>query len=681
MNVANATASAWLDANQRHLMAAVGLLRKRLEHHLAIQEGNSTGLTAVRIAEAVVAEAAEALPSPSSLEIIAKKFGLSGFERDTLLLTAAPELDGAFGQLLAATQRDPMRRSPTFSLALTALPDAHWSAVTPSGPLRKWRLLDFPRGESLTQSPLRINERTLHFLTGIECLDERLQSVVLPLPAAPIDLPSTQKKVAQHLHAALESAFAEAGPRVIQLCGEANAVHAVVASACHQGQWHALRLRPADVPTNPAERETFARLCEKENRLGDAVFLVEADDTESAETVRTLRAWLDAVDCPILVSGRELLGHPRGAALRFDLPALGFAEQKKLWRRALHGAAEGLNGELDRLAMQFNLSAPAIATVSAEARAQLSVGEDKSAPRAREDPERTDDPPGDPLARALWDSCRRHSRQRLDDLAQRIETIASKKDLVLPPGPLQRLEDILVQVRQRATVYEQWGFAAKSARGLGITALFAGASGTGKTMAAEVLARELRLDLYRIDLSSVVSKYIGETEKNLRRVFDAAEDSGAVLLFDEADALFGKRSEVRDSHDRYANLEVSYLLQRMETYRGLAILTTNQKAALDDAFTRRLRFIIEFPFPNAEHRAKIWQRAFPKNTPTEQLDLDKLARLNVAGGNIRNVALHAAFLAAEAKSPVRMTHLLDAARNEYAKLEKPLMETETRGWV
>jgi SpoVK/Ycf46/Vps4 family AAA+-type ATPase len=216
--------------------------------------------------------------------------------------------------------------------------------------------------------------------------------------------------------------------------------------------------------------------------------------------------------------------------------------------------------------------------------------------------------------------------------------------------------------------------------GLGISALFAGPSGTGKTLAAEVIAGVLGLDLYRIDLSQVVSKYIGETEKNLRRVFDAAEEGGAVLLFDEADALFGKRSEVKDSHDRYANIEVSYLLQRMEQYRGLAVLTSNLKDSLDDAFLRRLRFIVSFPFPDATQRAGIWRRAFPRATPTEGLDPDRLATLEVAGGTIRNIALSAAFLAADEGAPVRMQHLLQAARGEYEKLEKPLSRAEVAGW-
>jgi SpoVK/Ycf46/Vps4 family AAA+-type ATPase len=269
----------------------------------------------------------------------------------------------------------------------------------------------------------------------------------------------------------------------------------------------------------------------------------------------------------------------------------------------------------------------------------------------------------------------------LDELAQRIPPNATWEDLVLPPAQAEMLREIAAHLRQRATVYQTWGFAAKNTRGLGISALFAGGSGTGKTLAAEVLAQELHLDLYRIDLSSVVSKYIGETEKNLRRVFDAAEESGVILLFDEADALFGKRSEVKDSHDRYANIEVSYLLQRMESYPGLAIMTTNLKSSIDTAFLRRIRFVVQFPFPDATQRAEIWRRVYPVNTPTDGLDTKKLAQLSVAGGNIRNIALNAAFLAADADEPVQMKHLLRAARTEYAKLEKSLTEAEIGGWV
>ncbi|MBC6463310.1 ATP-binding protein, partial [Actinomadura sp. HBU206391] len=195
-----------------------------------------------------------------------------------------------------------------------------------------------------------------------------------------------------------------------------------------------------------------------------------------------------------------------------------------------------------------------------------------------------------------------------------------------------------------------------------------------------VVAGQLGLDLFVIDLSQVVSKYIGETEKNLRRVFDAAERGGAVLLFDEADALFGRRSEVKDSHDRYANLEISYLLMRMEEYRGLAVLTTNMKKALDPAFLRRIRFVVDFPFPGQAERAEIWRRVIPAQTPSEGIDHVRLAQLTVAGGSIRNIALSAAFLAADEQAPLRMGHLLTAARTEYLKLERSLTAGEVAGW-
>ena len=193
-----------------------------------------------------------------------------------------------------------------------------------------------------------------------------------------------------------------------------------------------------------------------------------------------------------------------------------------------------------------------------------------------------------------------------------------------------------------------------------------------------MLANHLQLSLYRIDLSAVVSKYIGETEKNLRRLFDAADDGGALLFFDEADALFGKRSEVKDSHDRYANIEINYLLQRMEAYRGLAILATNMKTALDQAFLRRLRFIVPFQFPGIAERKAIWQRVFPPRMPSDSLDFDRLARLNITGGDIQNVALNSAFLAAQAGTPVTMQMVLDAVRTEFRKLERPINEQDLR---
>jgi SpoVK/Ycf46/Vps4 family AAA+-type ATPase len=320
-----------------------------------------------------------------------------------------------------------------------------------------------------------------------------------------------------------------------------------------------------------------------------------------------------------------------------------------------------MNGALERIVDYFHFDEPAIRDAAALARGSPQAGPD--------------------LGDVAWQVCRQQGRRALDTLAQRVEPRAQWGELVLPPTQTDTLRQIAIHLRQRAMVNQRWGFAQRYSRGHGLTALFYGGSGTGKTMAAEILARELDLDLYHIDLAALMSKYIGETEKNLRTVFDAAEQSGAVLLFDECDALFGKRSEVRDSHDRYANLEVSYLLQRMDSYRGMAILTTNQRHALDPAFVRRIRFIVQFPLPDAPSRARIWRGIFPAEAPLDAaLDFEQLAQLNVPGGVIRNIAVHAAFLAAEAGTRIGAPQILAASRTEYAKMDRPLTAAETRGW-
>jgi SpoVK/Ycf46/Vps4 family AAA+-type ATPase len=276
----------------------------------------------------------------------------------------------------------------------------------------------------------------------------------------------------------------------------------------------------------------------------------------------------------------------------------------------------------------------------------------------------------------LFAASRKHSNQRLSTLATKIRPRYRWQDIVLPPDTLLQLKEMVNTVRQRPIVYGQWGFERKLALGKGLNALFAGESGTGKTMAADIMAGLLGLDLYKVDLSTLVSKYIGETEKNLNRIFTEAATSNAILFFDEADAIFGKRSEVKDSHDRYANIEISYLLQRMESYDGVVILATNMRANLDEAFTRRLHFIIEFPFPEAADREVIWRVNFPKETPIAgDVDYGLLGRrFRLAGGNIRNIIMAAAFLAAEDGRGVNMSHLLHAARREYQKMGRLIDE-------
>ena len=328
------------------------------------------------------------------------------------------------------------------------------------------------------------------------------------------------------------------------------------------------------------------------------------------------------------------------------------------------GAVSLPEGMLARAMGQFHLSPTAIASVGR---------------RLRDEAEENRDP--DARGQALWRACKTESSAAISHLAETVVPAAGWDDLVLPSAQMALLRALAAQARHRDKVHEQWGFADKGARGLGAAALFAGPSGTGKTLAAEVIAGSLDLPLWRVDLSRMLSKWIGETEKNLASVFEAADPGGAVLLFDEADALFGKRGEVRDSHDRFANLEVSYLLQRMESYRGLAILTTNNEDALDRAFLRRLRAIVQFPFPDAKLREDIWRRAFPARTPMRELRFDKLARLQLSGGAIRNMALTAAFLAAEANDVVSMRRLWEAAQIECAKIKHPLSPAEIDDWL
>jgi SpoVK/Ycf46/Vps4 family AAA+-type ATPase len=278
----------------------------------------------------------------------------------------------------------------------------------------------------------------------------------------------------------------------------------------------------------------------------------------------------------------------------------------------------------------------------------------------------------------LFAAARAQSGADLAALASRVRPRRSWSELVLPPDAMAQLHELVGRATHGPRVLGEWGFAERMSRGIGVTALFGGPSGTGKTLAAEIVAAELGVDLFRVDLAGVVSKYIGETEKNLDRIFRAAEHANGVLLFNESEALFGKRSEVHDSHDRYANIEVSYLLQKMEEFEGVAILTTNLRGNLDDAFVRRLAFTVLFPFPDVEYRRRIWRGVWPSAVPlAPDLDLDAMAdRFKLSGGNIANVALAAAFRAADRGTPVAMEDLLHATRREYQKVGKELSPAE-----
>lgn len=654
----------WLTANQKYLVDALTKVRIQLARHADLRES-------AEFSKPVAGQTPAApLSPPPALETLCHLFQLSPFEREVLLLCAGVELEAEFPRLLAAVQGDPSRLYPTFSLALAVLEAPHWSALSPRGPLRYWRLLEMGPGNNLVYSPLKIDERILHYLTGQNSLDERLADFVqVVVPVAEV-APSHQT-LAEHLGRVWSKAQEQHTLPVVQWCGGAAPDRAAVAAAgaarLNLGLYSmAAQFLPLDI----RELKNLLRLWEREAYLNNLALLLDCEGIEATDSsrVQALTTMLETMNTPVMLSTPERWQLPRRALLTLEVRKPTSTEQLRLWQSLLQGSPARTNGRLEPLVSQFNLSHHALRAAFAEAGGVLAS---QAGEEGVEEPD---------VTTRLWDSCRLLTRPRLENLAQRIEPAAAWEDLVLPAPQKEMLQNIALHVKHRLQVYEAWGFAGKSTRGLGISAVFVGPSGTGKTMAAEVIAQELRLDLFRIDLSQVVSKYIGETEKNLKQVFDAAEDGGAILLFDEADALFGKRSEVKDSHDRYANIEISYLLQRMESYRGLAILTTNMKEAMDKAFLRRLRFVVAFPFPDPALRAQIWQGIFPAATPLDRLDIQKLARLNITGGNIRNIAMHAAFLAADAGEPVNMGHLLRAVRQEYSKLEKTLSEVESSGW-
>jgi len=686
----------WLDANTRYMTAAVAwvraLLRERVKapfhapvlqppavsyaphsfwrsvgrrrilltepsaapetELLALESGERPGPAAARMEEI----AATMTPAPQLL-LLAERLGLSEFERHVLLLCAATELDTSVAGLCAQAQGDVSRPYPTFALALTLFGGGAWEALSPERPLRYWRLVDIdqPGPTPLTVSALRADGRIVDLLKGVAYLDDRVSSLLSALPDPGDPVPASQRASADAIVQQLHAVATDVPP--IQLLGvDAESKQIVAGLVCRELGLRVFRLDWRMLPSSPVELESYVRLLQREKRLLPAALYLDADagDGASVTPVDTLLARLSGG--VVFLATRYLRPVSSRAPIAADVAKPAELEQRQCWAAEL---GEPAGTVADELSAQFDLNAETIRELVRREAAGASA--DPSTLRDR-----------------LWDACRGLTRPRLDTLAHRVVPRATWDDIVLPDAEEALLRQIADQVAHRSTVYSTWGFAQRMSRGLGISVLFAGATGSGKTMAAEVIANHLRLDLFRIDLSAVMSKYIGETEANLRRLFDAAEDGGAILFFDEADALFGKRTEIKDSHDRYANIEINYLLQRMESYGGLAILATNMKSALDQAFMRRLRFVVDFPFPGVAERKTMWQKAFPANTPTDGLDADRLARLNVTGGHISVIALNAAFDAARAGTPVTMPIVLDAARIEFRKLGRSINEADFR---
>jgi len=614
------------------------------------------------------------------LERLRAAFQLTPFDIDVLLLALAPEIERKYTTLYAYLQDDITKKLPSVDLALRVFcpsGEEKWAArqrFTSSAPLRKHELLhlasDTVQGQlTLLDHTFTVDERIMNYLFDTDDFDTRLLSFAdCREPHVQLDDMLLADETKQQLLRFLHEHETTDTQVLLYFYGPAGVGKRSTAEALCQALGrkllviHGKKVQHGD----PTAFSLTIRLALREARLQNAALYWDGFDTLLSDEAWSARTTF----LRELVGQHELLfsagdttwepteTFPQTSFLRLEFALPSTAEREQLWTRALR-SSDTLGPDIDThtLASRFRLSGRQIHAAAATA-----------GNRARwQDPEHRHVSMTD-----LTAACRLQSNRKLETLAKKITPRYTWNDIVLPMERLQQLRELCDSVIHRVTVYEDWGFDRKLSLGKGVNALFSGPSGTGKTMSAEVIAHELGLDLYKIDLSTVVSKYIGETEKNLSRIFAEATTSNAILFFDEADALFGKRSEVKDAHDRYANIETGYLLQKMEEYEGVVILATNLRKNMDDAFVRRMHYTIEFPFPTEYERHRIWTRIWPEAVPRSvEVNLASLAqRFEITGGNIRNIAVAAAFLAAADEGRVTMSHLLHATRREYQKMGK-----------
>jgi SpoVK/Ycf46/Vps4 family AAA+-type ATPase len=511
-----------------------------------------------------------------------------------------------------------------------------------------------------TARPVRVSDRVIAFLRGHDPIDETIAGAVHVTAHPPslkdVILPET---IVQRVRRALGAA---GHPRVV-LAGRTGTGRALLveALAAERGM-PSLRVALAELVADPRTLTDRFVACLREAALRGAVCILEGDDVGDVAAAQAGRI-ADAIDgapVPVVFALPSRPAWLVGAVhdlVEIDVPPPTFAERAALWRAAMPDGVALADDEVEIVAGRYAFTGGTIARAARRA---------VSAARLR-DPERPvvtlDD---------LGDAARLAFSHKLGDVAQRIPAGFSWDDLVLPEDTLAALHEVVSFAREKPFLLEGWGFARKLPYGRGVSAILAGPPGTGKTMVAQLLAKELGYDLYRIDLSQVVNKYIGETEKNLARIFTEAEDSHAVLFFDEADALFAKRTDVTSANDRYANLEVNYLLQRMETYDGVTLLATNLEQGLDEAFKRRVRFAVQFELPDVDERERLWRSMFPVEVPlAEDVKWRALAeRFEMAGGYIKKAAVRAALIAATARPRRTVTHadLMEAALREYREM-------------
>ena len=611
----------------------------------------------------------------TTLALLVERFGLSNLELNILLFCLAPLLDRRYERLYAYLQDDISQKHPTVLLMMNLLGDTAdsrydvWHLLSESMPLRRTGLIRFEADthvKTFLAGHLLIDQSVIAFL-----LDDKTRSL---RTADAIHFLDVQNPPVFEESAAIQAVFAALpeNPLIFMQGRTHDAREMIAAMMCAEHDRPLMKIDTEKLVALSAHNYLTWQSALRDARLHGAALLITIPDRNPEEKALFTPAMLDMVlnyPHPVFFCGRELpdlAGMVRSRRLlRLTMTELQYESRCQSWLNRLDAQdVSPKSVPVEMLARKFRFTSGEIDRVITTA---LDIAASRGTPVEDED---------------FYQGARQHSTLNLGHLAQQIIPHHTWDDLILPREPLAQLREMKDRVEYSHLVREQWAFGERILRTRGVKALFAGESGTGKTMSASVLANDLGLVMYRIDLSMVMSKYIGETEKNLRKIFEEAHASNAILFFDEADALFGKRSEVKDARDRYANVETAYLLQQFEEFDGIAILATNLRQNLDDAFTRRLDFLIDFPFPEPEYRVHIWQKHFPSAAPlAKDIDFAHLAqRYELAGGNIRNAAIAAAYLAAADGKVITMQHIRGAVRREQQKMGRLLDDEYDYQW-
>ena len=615
-----------------------------------------------------------------TLPLLANIFGLTPLEIDVVLICMAPELDTKYERLYAYLHNDATKKQPSVDLALKLVCNTKEEKLYArqifdvSAPLVKHHILQFIDApeegkKTLLTRFIKVNDRIINYLLGFNLIDTKIEPFTeLIQPQTDLEEIFLPEELKREIDGIINCRELTDGTKCF-LHGPYGVGKKTVAQCmCKELGIALLTVDLAYLVNTDADFEAVISRSFREAKLQDsAIFLAHferlfSEDTKNVLYKNILVNALENCSGIVFIASEQPLELavelPKGI-FDIEIPVPDYAMRKTIWEQYLTG--KNSEEDVSALANKFKFTAGQIKDAIASAR-KLAVLHEREAITLED----------------LYNGCRAQSNQKLTALAKRIKPKYHWDDLILPKEKKEQLEEVKNYIKNKGVVYHDWGFDDKLSLGKGLNIMFSGTSGTGKTMAAEVIASELGLDLYKIDLSMVVSKYIGETEKNLNRIFKEAEQSNAILFFDEADALFGKRSEVRDSHDRYANIEISYLLQKMEENEGIVIMATNLSQNIDDAFMRRMHFNVEFSFPEEEYRYKIWRSLFPKEAPiAEDIDFEFLAKkFKLAGGNIKNIVVNAAFLAAEESGSITMEHVIKAAKREFQKIGKVCSQSE-----